>query len=257
MNNPTRSVVCGLLNGSTVSVAVGPSHNSEDPSVATNTYDAIVIGTGEAGPFAASRFARAGMTAAIVERGKCGGTCVNTGCIPTKQFASQKTRARVRALSRRRRTEITSSTRRHEANEDARRRSRRHTVQTSLPRPELSRYDLMNVNRLEHSTLGLSAGRTPAPGRRHGGREVDGITSTLIVHGRAGDPADLTSADRAKRGATSTSASRSVFSSCVFRSLRASVSNPLPSSPSDGVPTATLYSRSVIVETLRSAPQIG
>ena len=52
------------------------------------TYDAIVIGTGQAGPFVASRFAKAGMKVAIVERGLFGGTCVNTGCIPTKTMVA-------------------------------------------------------------------------------------------------------------------------------------------------------------------------
>ena len=47
-------------------------------------FDAIIIGTGQAGPFLAGRFAGAGKTVAIIERGKFGGTCVNTGCIPTK-----------------------------------------------------------------------------------------------------------------------------------------------------------------------------
>ncbi len=54
----------------------------------TNSYDAIVIGTGQAGPFVASRFAKAGMKVAIVERGLFGGTCVNTGCIPTKTLVA-------------------------------------------------------------------------------------------------------------------------------------------------------------------------
>jgi len=54
---------------------------------ATN-YDAIVIGTGQAGPFVATRLARSGMTVAIVERGLFGGTCVNTGCIPTKTMVA-------------------------------------------------------------------------------------------------------------------------------------------------------------------------
>jgi pyruvate/2-oxoglutarate dehydrogenase complex dihydrolipoamide dehydrogenase (E3) component len=48
------------------------------------TYDAIIIGTGQAGPFLAQRLAGAGMKVAIVERKLFGGTCVNTGCIPTK-----------------------------------------------------------------------------------------------------------------------------------------------------------------------------
>jgi pyruvate/2-oxoglutarate dehydrogenase complex dihydrolipoamide dehydrogenase (E3) component len=47
-------------------------------------FDAIIIGTGQAGPSLAARFATAGMSVAIIERHKFGGTCVNTGCIPTK-----------------------------------------------------------------------------------------------------------------------------------------------------------------------------
>jgi pyruvate/2-oxoglutarate dehydrogenase complex dihydrolipoamide dehydrogenase (E3) component len=49
-----------------------------------NRYDAIIIGTGQAGPSLADRLARAGMQVAIVERGRFGGTCVNNGCTPTK-----------------------------------------------------------------------------------------------------------------------------------------------------------------------------
>lgn len=47
-------------------------------------YDAIIIGTGQAGPALAGRLAGAGMKVAIVERKLFGGTCVNTGCNPTK-----------------------------------------------------------------------------------------------------------------------------------------------------------------------------
>src|SRR6266545_590233 len=51
-------------------------------------YDAIVIGTGQAGPFVARRMAGAGMKVAIIERKLFGGTCVNTGCIPTKTMVA-------------------------------------------------------------------------------------------------------------------------------------------------------------------------
>ena len=47
-------------------------------------FDAIIIGTGQAGPSLAARFVAAGMSVAIIERHKFGGTCVNTGCTPTK-----------------------------------------------------------------------------------------------------------------------------------------------------------------------------
>jgi pyruvate/2-oxoglutarate dehydrogenase complex dihydrolipoamide dehydrogenase (E3) component len=51
-------------------------------------YDAIVIGTGQAGPALARRLAGSGMKVAIVERGRFGGTCVNTGCTPTKTLVA-------------------------------------------------------------------------------------------------------------------------------------------------------------------------
>ena len=54
----------------------------------THTFDAIIVGTGQAGPSLAQRLTSAGMKTAIVERGKFGGTCVNTGCIPTKAMVA-------------------------------------------------------------------------------------------------------------------------------------------------------------------------
>jgi pyruvate/2-oxoglutarate dehydrogenase complex dihydrolipoamide dehydrogenase (E3) component len=51
-------------------------------------FDAIIIGAGQAGPPLAGRLAAAGKTVAIVERKLFGGTCVNTGCIPTKTFVA-------------------------------------------------------------------------------------------------------------------------------------------------------------------------
>ncbi len=51
-------------------------------------YDAIIIGTGQAGPPLAGRLSAAGMSVAIVERHLVGGTCVNTGCKPTKTLVA-------------------------------------------------------------------------------------------------------------------------------------------------------------------------
>lgn len=51
-------------------------------------YDAIIIGTGQAGPSLAVRLANAGRQVAIIERKRFGGTCVNTGCIPTKTLVA-------------------------------------------------------------------------------------------------------------------------------------------------------------------------
>lgn len=50
----------------------------------TKTHDAIIIGTGQAGPFLAQRLAGAGMKVAIIERKLFGGTCINTCCTPTR-----------------------------------------------------------------------------------------------------------------------------------------------------------------------------
>src|SRR5271155_4520882 len=58
-------------------------------------FDAIIIGTGQAGPPLAARFAGAGKTVAIIERGKFGGTCVNTGCTPTKTLVASAYAAHV------------------------------------------------------------------------------------------------------------------------------------------------------------------
>ncbi len=51
-------------------------------------FDAIIIGAGQAGPSLAGRLTRAGMTVALVERKLFGGTCVNTGCMPTKTLVA-------------------------------------------------------------------------------------------------------------------------------------------------------------------------
>jgi pyruvate/2-oxoglutarate dehydrogenase complex dihydrolipoamide dehydrogenase (E3) component len=51
-------------------------------------FDAIIIGAGQAGPSLAARLTSAGMTVAFVERHLFGGTCVNTGCMPTKTLVA-------------------------------------------------------------------------------------------------------------------------------------------------------------------------
>jgi pyruvate/2-oxoglutarate dehydrogenase complex dihydrolipoamide dehydrogenase (E3) component len=51
-------------------------------------FDAIVIGSGQSGPSLAERFSQAGKRVAIIERKFFGGTCVNTGCIPTKTLVA-------------------------------------------------------------------------------------------------------------------------------------------------------------------------
>src|SRR5262245_6057618 len=58
-------------------------------------YDAIVIGTGQAGPSLAVRLADTEMKVAIIERKRFGGTCVNNGCIPTKTLIASARSAHV------------------------------------------------------------------------------------------------------------------------------------------------------------------
>jgi len=58
-------------------------------------FDAIIIGTGQAGPSLAFRLAGAGMKVAVIERHLVGGTCVNTGCTPTKALVASAYAARI------------------------------------------------------------------------------------------------------------------------------------------------------------------
>jgi pyruvate/2-oxoglutarate dehydrogenase complex dihydrolipoamide dehydrogenase (E3) component len=51
-------------------------------------HDAIVIGTGQSGPALARRLVAAGQDVAVMERKFFGGTCVNTGCTPTKTLVA-------------------------------------------------------------------------------------------------------------------------------------------------------------------------
>jgi pyruvate/2-oxoglutarate dehydrogenase complex dihydrolipoamide dehydrogenase (E3) component len=62
-------------------------------------FDAVVIGTGQAGPSLAGRLAGSGMKVAIVERKLFGGTCVNTGCIPTKTMVASAYAAHMARLA--------------------------------------------------------------------------------------------------------------------------------------------------------------
>ena len=59
------------------------------------TYDAIIVGTGQAGPSLAAALAGSGMRVAIAERHRFGGTCVNVGCIPTKTLVASARAAHV------------------------------------------------------------------------------------------------------------------------------------------------------------------
>lgn len=60
----------------------------------TRTFDAIIVGAGQAGPALAGRLTGLGKTVAIIERHLVGGTCVNTGCKPTKTLVASASVAR-------------------------------------------------------------------------------------------------------------------------------------------------------------------
>jgi pyruvate/2-oxoglutarate dehydrogenase complex dihydrolipoamide dehydrogenase (E3) component len=54
----------------------------------SRAFDAIIVGAGQAGPSLAARLIAAGMAVALIERHLVGGTCVNTGCMPTKALVA-------------------------------------------------------------------------------------------------------------------------------------------------------------------------
>ena len=56
--------------------------------MSTESFDAIVIGAGQAGPALAARCSKEGLRTAIIERHHFGGTCVNVGCVPTKTLVA-------------------------------------------------------------------------------------------------------------------------------------------------------------------------
>ncbi|MGO4444884.1 FAD-containing oxidoreductase [Mycobacterium sp. 2YAF39] len=58
-------------------------------------FDAIIVGAGQAGPPLAGRLTEAGQTVAVIERKLVGGTCVNSGCIPTKTLVASAHTAHV------------------------------------------------------------------------------------------------------------------------------------------------------------------
>src|SRR6266851_6454851 len=83
-SNPTASTI----NGRTVKGSL----------MTTTHYDAVVIGSGQAGGPLSTALARAGHRTALIEREHIGGTCINEGCTPTKTMVAS---ARVAYLARR------------------------------------------------------------------------------------------------------------------------------------------------------------
>src|SRR3990170_2755879 len=64
-------------------------------SAMAERFDAIVIGAGQAAPALCARLDREGLRTALIERKLLGGTCVNTGCIPTKTLIASARAARM------------------------------------------------------------------------------------------------------------------------------------------------------------------
>ena len=120
-------------------------------------FDDVVIGGGQAGPSLAVRLAGAGRRVAIVERRHLGGTCINTGCRPTKALIAS---AKVAAMARRAADYGIAAgpvQRRHAGGDGARRRHRRRGAQ--------------GPGRLAAGDRGAH-GRSPGHARLTGPREV-------------------------------------------------------------------------------------
>ena len=66
--------------------------------MATEQYDCLILGAGQAGGPLATALARAGRKTALIEREHVGGTCINEGCTPTKTMVAS---GRVAYLARR------------------------------------------------------------------------------------------------------------------------------------------------------------
>ena len=54
------------------------------PGARENEFDVVVLGAGSGGYACALRAAQLGLSVALVEKDKLGGTCLHVGCIPTK-----------------------------------------------------------------------------------------------------------------------------------------------------------------------------
>jgi pyruvate/2-oxoglutarate dehydrogenase complex dihydrolipoamide dehydrogenase (E3) component len=75
-------------------------HQSDsDQATSYQEFDAILVGAGQAAPALAGRLTAAGWNVAVIERDRVGGTCVNTGCTPTKALVASAYVARLAARS--------------------------------------------------------------------------------------------------------------------------------------------------------------
>src|SRR3990167_6399301 len=70
----------------------------EGSAMTCESFDAIIVGAGQAGPAIAARCSKEGLRTSVIERGHFGGTCLNVGCVPTKTLVAS---ARAMHLARR------------------------------------------------------------------------------------------------------------------------------------------------------------
>ena len=78
-----------------------------------HSFDAIIIGSGQAGPSLAGRLTASGMKVVLVERNLFGGTCVNTGCMPTKTLVASAYAAQLARRAAQKTEEHTSELQSH------------------------------------------------------------------------------------------------------------------------------------------------
>jgi pyruvate/2-oxoglutarate dehydrogenase complex dihydrolipoamide dehydrogenase (E3) component len=161
-----------------------------------HTCDAIVVGAGQAGPSLAKRLAGAGWTVAFAERHLFGGTCVNTGCTPTKAMVAS---AHAAHLARRgadfgvNASAVTVDMRKVKSRKDAIVSNSRNGVEKGLRTTKnctvfmgTAAFDsptVMHVgdDRLEAPKIFLNVGARPAIPKMPGVESVPFLTSSMIL----------------------------------------------------------------------------
>jgi pyruvate/2-oxoglutarate dehydrogenase complex dihydrolipoamide dehydrogenase (E3) component len=144
------------------------------------TFDAIIVGAGQAGPAIAARCSREGLRTAVIERHVFGGTCVNTGCIPTKTLV-----ASARAV--------------HQARRGAEYGFAAQNIAVQMPRVKARKENIVRASRegveswmrgLKNTQIVTGHARFVAPGvLQVGDRQLTAPRIFLNVGGRASKPA--------------------------------------------------------------------
>jgi pyruvate/2-oxoglutarate dehydrogenase complex dihydrolipoamide dehydrogenase (E3) component len=131
------------------------------------SFDAIVIGTGQAGPPLAARLSAAGQKVAVIERAKFGGTCVNDGCTPTKTLVASAYAARLARRAAEYGVDIGAEVRvdmkRVKARKDAIVANSTGNVETWLRRLENARVFRGHARFIDKTTVKVNAEELTAP----------------------------------------------------------------------------------------------